>query len=44
MDFEIVGEIAGAETFATGTGMREIARLPKLYGKGRSVPLPCGTW
>jgi hypothetical protein len=33
--FEIVGEIRDAETFATGSGIRELARLQKLYGKGR---------
>ena len=33
--FEIVSEIDGVETFATGTGIREIARLQKQYGKGR---------
>jgi hypothetical protein len=35
MDFEIIGEVTGAETFATGSGIRELARLRKLYGKGR---------
>ena len=35
MDFEIIGEVMGAETFATGSGIRELARLRKLYGKGR---------
>jgi len=35
MEFEIVGEIAHAETFAVGTTIREIARLRKIYGRGR---------
>ena len=33
--FEIVGDINEVETFATGSGIREIARLQKQYGKGR---------
>jgi hypothetical protein len=35
MQFEILGEIANAETIAIGSGIREIARLRKLYGRGR---------
>lgn len=35
MYFEILGEIAQVETFATSSGIREISRLRKLYGKGR---------
>ncbi len=35
MDFEIIGTIQEAETFAQGSGIREIARLRKLYGQGR---------
>ncbi len=35
MGFEIVGEIRNSETFAQGSGIREIARLRKLYGRGR---------
>jgi hypothetical protein len=35
MDFDIVGEITHAETFATGSSIREIARLRKIYGRGR---------
>ena len=34
MDFEIISEINTPETFAQGTGIREIARLRKLYGNG----------
>lgn len=35
MHFEIVGDISQIETFATGSGIREISRLRKLYGSGR---------
>lgn len=35
MDFEIIGSIREPETFAQGSGIREIARLRKLYGQGR---------
>ncbi|MGY6554181.1 MAG: hypothetical protein ACXIUM_06625 [Wenzhouxiangella sp.] len=35
MNFEIVGEIEGAETFAVGRSIRELHRLQKIYGKGR---------
>ena len=35
MHFTIIGEISHAETFATGSGIREVARLKKLYGRGR---------
>ena len=35
MYFEIVGDIAHAETFAIGTSIREIARLRRRYGRGR---------
>lgn len=35
MNFEIVGEISGIETIATGSGIRDIRRLRKHYGKGR---------
>jgi hypothetical protein len=35
MYFEIIGDIAHAETFAIGSSIREIARLRKLYGRGR---------
>jgi hypothetical protein len=35
MRFEILGEISGTETFATGSGIREIARLRRIYGRGR---------
>jgi hypothetical protein len=35
MRFEILGEISEIETFAAGSGIREIARLRRLYGRGR---------
>jgi hypothetical protein len=35
MHFEILGEISGIETFATGAGIREIARLRRIHGRGR---------
>jgi hypothetical protein len=35
MYFEILGEIAEIETFAAGSGIRELARLRKAYGRGR---------
>ena len=51
MDFELVGEIADVETFATGGSIRELPRLRRIYGKGRwrkrkgaaKVRLPDGT-
>jgi hypothetical protein len=33
--FEILGEISNIETFATGTGIRERARLRRIYGRDR---------
>jgi len=35
MRFEILGEISDIETFATGSGIREVARLRRIYGRGR---------
>jgi hypothetical protein len=35
MYFEILGEISEITTFAAGSGIREIARLRKTYGRGR---------
>ncbi len=32
---EIIGEISNIETFASGTAIREIARLRRIYGRGR---------
>ena len=34
MDFTIIGDIANVETFATGSGIRELARLRRVYGRG----------
>jgi hypothetical protein len=33
MRFEILGEIAGIETFATGSGIREIATATNLWAR-----------
>ncbi len=33
MDFEIVGDLRDVETIATGKGIRDLARLRRLYGK-----------
>ena len=35
MFFELCGPITDAETFAVGSGIRELPRLRKLYGDGR---------
>ena len=35
MRFEILGDISQIETFATGSKIREIARLRRVYGRGR---------
>jgi len=35
MGFEILGQISDVQTFATGSGIREIARLRRIYGRGR---------
>jgi hypothetical protein len=35
MRFEVLGEISNIETFAAGSGIRELARLRRLYGRGR---------
>jgi hypothetical protein len=35
MRFQIVSEISEVETFAAGPGIREIARLRRVYGRGR---------
>ena len=34
MDFEIIGNIRQAETFARGSAIRELARLQKIHGAG----------
>jgi hypothetical protein len=35
MNFEIIGEIRGIETIAVGSRIRDLARLRRMYGKGR---------
>jgi hypothetical protein len=35
MNFQILGEISQIETIATASGIREISRLRKIYGRGR---------
>jgi len=35
MDFEIVGDVSQIETIASGSTIRELPRLQKLYGEGR---------
>jgi hypothetical protein len=35
VNFEIVGEITDVETIAAGSGIREVARLRRIYGRGR---------
>jgi len=35
MDFELVADITDVETIATGSSIRELPRLRRLYGKGR---------
>jgi hypothetical protein len=35
MFFEILGKLRDVETIATGTGIRELPRLRRLYGPGR---------
>jgi hypothetical protein len=35
MRFEVLGEISEVETFAAGSAIREIARLRRIYGRGR---------
>jgi hypothetical protein len=35
MDFEIVSELRDIETIAASTGIRDRARLRKMYGRGR---------
>ena len=35
MHFEVVRQIEQVETFATGSGIRELPRLRKIYGRGR---------
>jgi hypothetical protein len=35
MHFRVIGQIEQIETFAVGSGIRELQRLRKIYGRGR---------
>jgi hypothetical protein len=35
MYFELLGDIEGIETFASGRGIRELSRLKKIHGPGK---------
>ena len=35
MDFEVIGDVTDVETIAAGPSIRELARLRRLYGRGR---------
>ena len=35
MDFEIVGSIRAIQAIATGTGIRDLTRLSRQYGRGK---------
>jgi hypothetical protein len=35
MDFELVSDVTDVETIATGSSIRKLPRLRRLYGKGR---------
>jgi hypothetical protein len=35
MNFEIIGDITEIETIAVGSRIRDVARLRRMYGKGR---------
>ena len=39
MNFEIIGNITNIETIAVGNSIRELERLQKVYGNGRSRKL-----
>lgn len=51
MDFELIGPFRDVETFARGSGIRELRRLRRIYGEGRwrkrkgiaEIRLPNGT-
>jgi hypothetical protein len=34
-DFEVLGDLSDIETIAVGTGIRDLRRLRRLYGKTR---------
>jgi hypothetical protein len=42
--FEIVGNVTEIETIATGSGIREAARLRRQYGQGRWRKLKGVAW
>ena len=35
MEFDVIGDVTGTQTIATGSGIRELSRLRKRYGRGR---------
>jgi len=35
MEFDVIGDITGTQTIASGSGIRELDRLRKRYGRGR---------
>lgn len=35
MNFELISDISQKKTIAAGSGIREVNRLKKVYGKGR---------
>jgi hypothetical protein len=35
MEFDVIGDITGTQTIATGSGIGEPGRLRKRYGRGR---------
>jgi hypothetical protein len=35
MEFDVIGDITGTQTIATDSGIRELGRLRKRYGRGR---------
>jgi len=35
MEFDVIGDITGSQTIATGSGIRELGRLRKRHGRGR---------
>jgi hypothetical protein len=47
MQFEILSEISDMETIATGSGIREVARLRRLHGRAAGANarerLACGS-
>jgi hypothetical protein len=44
MNFEIISEITDIEIIATGTGIHDIKRLRRQYGKGRWRKLKGVAW